>query len=46
MKNLTYRLPGDLAQAVKATLEDWKANNKVQRLWAGDASLWTNTDEN
>lgn len=46
MKNLTYRLPGDLAQAVKATLEDWKANNKVRRLWAGDASLWTNTDEN
>jgi glucose-6-phosphate isomerase len=30
---------------VRATLEDWKANNKVQRLWARDASLWTNTDE-
>jgi transaldolase/glucose-6-phosphate isomerase len=38
-------LPAPLAQAVKATLEDWKSNNKVQRLWARDASLWTNTDE-
>ena len=37
--------PEPLAKAVKATLEDWKANNKVQRLWAHDASLWTNADE-
>jgi transaldolase / glucose-6-phosphate isomerase len=43
--NLTYRLPDTLASAVKATLDDWKANNKVQRLWARDASLWTNADE-
>jgi transaldolase / glucose-6-phosphate isomerase len=39
------KLPEPLAKAVKATLEDWKANNKVLRLWARDASLWTNTDE-
>ncbi len=43
--NLTYRLPDTLAQAVNATLADWKANNKVKRLWARDASLWSNTDE-
>src|ERR1700693_4833262 len=43
--NLTYNLPGDLAQNVKATLEEWKKNNKVKRLWARDASLWTNQDE-
>ena len=42
---MTDKLPESLAKAVKATLEDWKANNKVQRLWARDASLWTNTDE-
>ncbi len=42
---MTDKLPEPLAKAVKATLEDWKANNKVQRLWARDASLWTNTDE-
>jgi transaldolase/glucose-6-phosphate isomerase len=45
VNNLTYNLPGDLAQSVKATLEDWKQNNKVKRLWTGDASLWTNKDE-
>ena len=39
------KLPEPLAKAVRATLEDWKANNKVQRLWARDASLWTNADE-
>ncbi|HXZ13373.1 MAG TPA: bifunctional transaldolase/phosoglucose isomerase [Candidatus Sulfotelmatobacter sp.] len=42
---LTYRLPEKLKTAVEATLDDWQANNKVKRLWARDASLWTNTDE-
>ncbi len=45
MKNFSYQLPADLAQSVKTTLEDWKTGKKVERLWAGDASLWTNTDE-
>src|SRR5277367_3565590 len=45
MNELTYRLPADLSQSVKDTLEDWKTNSKVHRLWARDASLWTNTDE-
>jgi transaldolase/glucose-6-phosphate isomerase len=43
--NLTYKLPDKLSAAVNANLEDWKAGNKVQRLWQKDASLWTNTDE-
>lgn len=46
LNSQTAKLPEDLAQAVAATLDDWKANNKVQRLWNGDASLWTDTDEN
>ena len=45
VNNLAYHFPDDLTQAVKATLAEWKTNNKVQRLWARDASLWTNTDE-
>ncbi len=45
VNNLTYSLPDNLAQAVKATLEDWKLNNKVQRLWALDATLWTGAEE-
>jgi transaldolase/glucose-6-phosphate isomerase len=42
----TYKLAGPLAGAVAASIEDWKRNNKVARLWQKDASLWTGTDEN
>jgi transaldolase/glucose-6-phosphate isomerase len=41
----TYTLPGWLASAVAASLDDWKKNNKVARLWQKDASLWTGADE-
>jgi transaldolase/glucose-6-phosphate isomerase len=41
----TYKLAGPLAGAVVASIEDWKRNNKVARLWQKDASLWTGTDE-
>ena len=41
----TYKLPGPLAGAVASSIEDWKKNNKVARLWQKDASLWTGTDE-
>jgi len=40
-----YKLAGPLAGAVAASIEDWKRNNKVARLWQKDASLWTGTDE-
>jgi transaldolase/glucose-6-phosphate isomerase len=45
VSDLTSSLPDHLAQAVKATLDDWKAHDKVKRLWSRDPSLWTNTDE-
>jgi transaldolase / glucose-6-phosphate isomerase len=41
----TYSLPDDLKQVVNASLDDWRTNGKVQKLWAKDATLWTNTDE-
>ncbi len=41
----TCTLPEDLANAVAASLEDWRKNNKVARLWQKDGSLWTRTDE-
>ena len=40
-----YKLPADLAAAVQASLEDWRASGKVRRLWARDATLWTGKDE-
>lgn len=36
---------GESARAVEAALEDWRVNSKVQRLWSGDTSLWSGTDE-
>src|SRR5881398_749404 len=41
----TFSLPVDLSKSVEAALADWTANDKVGRLWAGDASLWTGADE-
>jgi transaldolase / glucose-6-phosphate isomerase len=41
----SYKLPATLSGAVKASLDDWKANNKVKRLWQHDASVWTGSDE-
>lgn len=41
----SYRLPSPLNTAVGAALDDWQQNNKVCRLWARDAWLWTGRDE-
>jgi transaldolase/glucose-6-phosphate isomerase len=41
----TYTLPEKLATDVNASLQYWKKNGKVKRLWQKDASLWTGTDE-
>ena len=40
-----YMLPEKLEALVKASLEDWKKNDKVRRLWQRDASVWTGSDE-
>jgi transaldolase/glucose-6-phosphate isomerase len=41
----TYKLPAALSAKVKESLEEWQVEGKVRRLWARDASLWTNSDE-
>ena len=45
VNRLAHKLPKELKAAVDASLDDWKKNNKVARLWQKDASLWSNTDE-
>jgi transaldolase/glucose-6-phosphate isomerase len=42
---LKFSLPEALSASVRTTLDDWKAGSKMQRLWQGDATLWTGTDE-
>ena len=41
----TYSLPAALDAEVKATLKTWDKDGGTRRLWAGDPSLWTGTDE-
>jgi len=41
-----FKLPADLEAKVKATLEEWRRDGKVRRLWAGDKTVWTDDDEN
>src|SRR5215467_1712211 len=42
---MTCKLPDELQEDVQAALEDWRKEGKVRRLWAADASLWTEADE-
>ena len=35
----------DLEVAVRNSLDEWQKENKIARIWAKDASVWTNTDE-
>ncbi|HEX4022922.1 MAG TPA: bifunctional transaldolase/phosoglucose isomerase [Acidobacteriaceae bacterium] len=42
---ISSTLPAKLQADTTAAVADWQSNNKVARLWARDASLWTNDDE-
>ena len=35
----------ELEEAYKAEMESWRRDGKIRRLWAGDKSLWSQTDE-
>jgi transaldolase/glucose-6-phosphate isomerase len=41
----SFKLPADLTPAVEQSIDDWRRNDKVHRLWRGDATLWTGDDE-
>jgi transaldolase/glucose-6-phosphate isomerase len=41
----SIKLPAALEKSVTASLEAWRHDGNVRRLWAGDASLWTGADE-
>jgi transaldolase/glucose-6-phosphate isomerase len=45
LDNQTHSLPDALAKSVADSLESWRHDGNVRRLWAGDASLWTGRDE-
>jgi len=45
LNSLTYSLPENLEKAVRETTNEWQNENKIARIWAKDASVWTNDDE-
>jgi transaldolase/glucose-6-phosphate isomerase len=45
ISSLHYSLPETLDKSVDATLERWRSEGGVRKLWARDASLWTNGPE-
>ena len=45
LNSQTHSLDPKLARAVSAALAHWDREDKTSRLWSGDASLWTGSDE-
>src|SRR5688572_17369216 len=45
LNSLTYSLPENLENAVRETTAEWQKEDKIARIWAKDASVWTNDDE-
>ncbi|HSM87793.1 MAG TPA: bifunctional transaldolase/phosoglucose isomerase, partial [Candidatus Limnocylindrales bacterium] len=43
--SLSMKLPDPLQQEVDAAIRDWQINDKANRLWNGDTSLWTRDGE-
>ena len=46
LNSQTHSVNPKLAHAVSAALENWDREDKTARLWSGDTSLWTGSDEN
>jgi glucose-6-phosphate isomerase len=42
---LKSSLPESLAASVKTAISNWQSSDKMKRLWARDAALWTGSDE-
>jgi transaldolase/glucose-6-phosphate isomerase len=45
LARVEVQAPDELGRAVGETLETWRRDGNVRRLWAGDAALWTGADE-
>ncbi|WP_428377701.1 bifunctional transaldolase/phosoglucose isomerase [Lichenicoccus sp.] len=45
LSSASISLPPDLEAAVQASLEAWRKDGTVRRIWERDASVWTGRDE-
>ena len=45
LNSITYQLPEKLETAARAAFDEWTREDKIARIWAKDASVWTAEDE-
>lgn len=45
VSRMDYKVPSSIEGEIHRTIEQWRADRNIHRLWTGDASLWTNSDE-
>ena len=45
LNQITYSLPENLQKIVRQTMDEWKKDDKIFRIWSKDASVWTDDDE-
>ncbi|MEP7039128.1 MAG: bifunctional transaldolase/phosoglucose isomerase [Acidobacteriota bacterium] len=45
LNQITYSLPENLQKIVHQTMDEWKKDDKIFRVWSKDASIWTDDDE-
>ncbi|MGI8642353.1 MAG: bifunctional transaldolase/phosoglucose isomerase [Pyrinomonadaceae bacterium] len=45
LNQITYSLPEELQNIVRQTMDEWKKEDKIFRVWSKDASVWTDDDE-
>ena len=45
LDQISYSLPDEIGVIVQQKIEEWRAEEKISRIWARDAAVWTNADE-
>lgn len=45
INSISYSLPSQIEDAVRDEMSAWNADNRIRRIWAKDASVWTGDDE-
>jgi transaldolase/glucose-6-phosphate isomerase len=45
LNRIAVHLPDDLRREVESTIQNWKTENKIDRIWQKDASVWMGEDE-
>lgn len=45
LNNFNFTVPQSTQTLLDASLADWSGSDKVSKIWARDASVWTGSDE-